>query len=177
MVALICSHPECSTPLAHNPRRKGTMCQRHASQVAALSIERRQKCSAAMKARLADPDERARISARCKAGWRRALAEKPALRAQLAETGRRLGKLNKGNTLTPAGSPSRVRAARKQSEFYIGWCPLEYRDDYRNLVKNHRITADDARRIILDQIAADARTFARTGVLPQSQRQATGGSL
>lgn len=99
------------------------------------------------------------------------------MRAQLAETGRRLGKLNKGNTLTPAGSPSRVRAARKQSEFYMGWCPLEYRDDYRNLVKNHRITAEEARRIILDQIAADARTFARTGMLPQSQRQAASGAL
>lgn len=170
MVALVCSHPECSTTLAHNPRRKGTMCQRHASQIVGRDPAKREKCRIAMKARMSDPDERAKNAARMKAGWRRALAEKPDLRARLVERGKKVGALNKGNILTPAGSPARRLAARKQSDFYMGWCPLEYRADYRSLVSNQRFRAAEAKRMILDQIAADARTFAKTGELPQSKR-------
>ncbi len=37
----------------------------------------------------------------------------------------------------------------------LGWCPPERRAEYRHLTRDKRIKAADARRIILDTIAAE----------------------
>ena len=168
-IKLACT--DCGKALGHNPRRKGTRCQPCSSRAIATDPAKREKCRMAMIQRLADPQERAKLSERCKRGWKAKFARDPEARARLVETGRRVGKLNTGNSLTPAGSPARIAAAAKQSEFYMGWCPIEYWDDYRRLVKTYGIRAADAKRMIEDQIASDLNRYVATGTLPQAQRQ------
>jgi hypothetical protein len=163
---------DCTKPLKPNPRRKGTRCQPCATRAMATDPAKREKCRVAMKKRLADPVERAKLSERCKRGWAAKFARDPEARARLIETGRRVGSLNKGHSLTPAGSPARIAAARKQSEFYMAWCPVEYRDDYHRLVRTYGVRAADARQMIEQQIAVDLGRYVATGQLQQSARPA-----
>src|SRR3546814_10269937 len=53
----------------------------------------------------------------------------------------------------------------------LSWCPPEYRDEYRRLTRAKMLPAAEARPIIEDMIAADARRYAATGILPQSARR------
>lgn len=55
----------------------------------------------------------------------------------------------------------RKRAGAKRTETTIGWCPPAYRDRYRALLQKHATTAADAKALILDEIAADARREVR----------------
>ncbi len=161
----------CGKALAVNPRRKGTRCRPCATSAVARDPAKRAKCSAAMKARLADPVERAKLVDRCKRGWAAKFARDPDARARLVETGRRVGSLNKGHSLTPAGSPARIAAAQKQSEFYMSWCPVEYRADYHRLVRSYRTPAAEARAMIEQQIDVDLGRYVATGQLQQTPRQ------
>ncbi len=68
-------------------------------------------------------------------GLQRALQEDPALRERLREHGCWIRTAHKGNFTQPAGAPQRQRAARAQSEFYLAWCPIEYRNSYRRPMK------------------------------------------
>lgn len=54
----------------------------------------------------------------------------------------------------------------------LAWCPLEYRGEYRRLTRIKHIAAPIARRMIEDMVAADLRSFQRTGRLPQQERMA-----
>ncbi|MCW2395868.1 MULTISPECIES: hypothetical protein [unclassified Sphingobium] len=88
---------------------------------------------------------------------------------RLRESGRRLGLLSKG-TVYPADMPSRRAATRKMVETKIGWCPIEYRAEYRRIARMSGISAAMARRMVEDMIAADARHYERTGELRQAAR-------
>lgn len=48
-----------------------------------------------------------------------------------------------------------VAAGKKISERKLGWCPLEYRGEYRRLIVSKGIKAAEARPIIMAQIKAD----------------------
>lgn len=163
----VCSEPGCDRPLAKNPRRKGTRCQRCAASAMSKSPEKRAKCAETMRARFEDPAYRELHRKRTAEGQRRAMAENPALVELRREQGRRVGKVW-GGAGGPPGSESRQKAARKQSEFYMGWCPIEYRPEYRRLIRNVGIRAAAARRMIEEQIELDLGKYARTGVLPVS---------
>lgn len=163
---------DCGRALAHNPKRKGTRCQPCAARALAASPEKRQKASEAMRRRFDDPAFRARQVRSMRAGLQRAMQDDPTIRERMREHGRRVGALNKGNLTRPAGSPERQKAARAQSEFYLGWCPLEYRDGYRRLVKSYGIKAADARRMTEELIAADTARYHATGELPHATRLA-----
>lgn len=52
----------------------------------------------------------------------------------------------------------------------LSWCPPEYRAEYRRLTRAKMIPAAEARPIIENMIAVDARRYAATGILPQSAR-------
>lgn len=163
---------DCGRALAHNPRRKGTRCQPCAARAFATSPEKRQKASEAMRRRFDDPAFRARQVRSMCAGLQRALNDDPTMRERLREHGRRIGADNKGNIIRPAGSLQRQKAARAQLEFYLSWCPLEYRDDYRRLVKSYGIKAAEARRMTEELIAADTARYHATGELPHATRLA-----
>ncbi len=163
---------DCRRPLAVNPKRKSTRCQRCAARAHATSPEKRQRCSQAMKRRFDDPVFRMKQIRSMATGLKRALDADPSIRERMREHGRRVGALHKGNLTRPAGSPERQKAARAQSEFYMGWCPLEYRDGYRRMVRIDGIKAADARRMTEELIEADQARYLATGVLPQARRAA-----
>lgn len=131
---------------------------------------RRAKASAAMKAYLADPDTLAAHKRRTGDGIRRAMIVDPEFAARKREEGRRLGLSGVAAAAHPAGSASRIDAGRKSGATKLAWCPPEYRDDYRRLIKVKGIPTAEARQIILSTVAADAERYRATGVLPQAQR-------
>lgn len=96
------------------------------------------------------------LIARRAASLRRRLATEPDLRsrynAQLDRT--RIGAANEYRL-------RRLRAAKQPA-----WVPVEFRDLYSALSKAG-LTPDEIRSAIDNQIAANARAFARTGKLPQ----------
>lgn len=117
----------------------------------------------------ADPEFRQLHIERTSAGTRASLLDPVKLKAR-QENGRRCGMLGLGVQRLGAGHPARIAAGRKLSETRMGWCPLEYRDEYRRLVRSKLVSAAEARRMIEDMIAADMDRYVATGILPQSQR-------
>lgn len=150
--------------------KKSPYCRRCIGRHVGRDPRRRAKVSAAMKAHLADPATLAAHKQRTGDGVRRAMIEKPGFAAARRELGRALGLTRKGIVNRPAGSQSRITAGRRSGATKLAWCPVEYRDDYRRLVKWQGVKAAEARRMIEAQITADATRYAATGVLPQSQR-------
>ncbi len=150
--------------------KKSPYCRRCIGRHNGRSPARRAKVSAAMKAYLADPTTRAAHAQRTGDGVRRAMVESPEFAATRRELGRRLGKSCAGHASRPAGSESRIVAGRRSGATKLAWCPVEYRDDYRRLVKWQGVKAAEARRMIETQIDKDAARYAATGVLPQSRR-------
>jgi DNA-directed RNA polymerase subunit RPC12/RpoP len=163
---------DCDKVLRHDPRRKGQRCQRCNARAMSQSPDKREKCRAAMKRRFDDPNYAAQHRAHCIAGQQAALTAKPGLRALRIELGRRVGSLGMGHTRKAAGSPERIAAGRKRSETVLGWCPVEYRPEYRWLRRQCQMTAAEARATVEQQIEKDRAEYLRTGRLPQSERLA-----
>jgi len=162
----------CSRTL--NPatrRRKTTLCKPCVARRLAADPAKLEKCRIAMKARLADPEEKARHVDRMINGIRRAMRENPEFAAQRRESGRRLGLRRLGAPSIPAGAEPRVRAGRKASATKMAWCPLEYREHYRTLQRQH-LGPGEARRLIEELIQKDRQRYRRTGQLPVSSREA-----
>jgi len=169
--ATICS--DCGTALKPNPRRLGTRCKPCGARHMAQSPEKREKCRVAMKRHFDEPGYYRLHCQRVGSGIRDALKD-PSRMEDLRERGRRCGLLRLGMTRHGAGSEPRVIAGRKRSETVLSWCPVEYRDEYRRLVRTKLIRAPEARRMVEDMIAADLARYAATGVLPQAARQGAG---
>lgn len=163
---------DCGQMLRRDPRRKGPRCQRCNARAMSQSPEKREKCRAAMLRRFDDPHYAARHREQCMAGQQAAMAAKPELRALRVELGRRVGRLGMGQTRKRAGSPERVAAGRKRSETVLGWCPVEYRPEYRRLRRQCPMSAAEARAMVEQQIEKDLTEYLRTGRLPQSERVA-----
>lgn len=169
--ASICS--DCGTPLNPNPRRLGTRCKPCGARAMARSPDKREKCRVAMKRRFDEPGYHSQHVARCTAGTREAL-KRPEFRAMRQEQGRRVGLLGLGKEKNAAGSPARVKAGLKRTETVMAWCPLEYRAEYRRLIRTKLVRAPEARRMVEDMIARDLDRYAATGVLPQAARLQAG---
>lgn len=60
------------------------------------------------------------------------------------------------------------RQRTNASRARLSWCPLEYRETYRYISQRQKLGAKEGRRIIEEQIAADAVKYARTGKLQKS---------
>jgi predicted RNA-binding Zn-ribbon protein involved in translation (DUF1610 family) len=163
---------QCGTLIAHNPQRKGTRCRLCCIVELAKSPDKRAKCSAAMRAKLADPVYRAKQTAAITAGIRNAIATRPELADAKREHGRRLAASRSGLNAIPAGSPARIRAAAKAAETKLAWCPDAYRAAYRNLMQKGGYAASEVRAIIEDQIVRDAtKAVAATAALSAFERQ------
>lgn len=162
---------DCGVARFSRKPKKSPYCRRCVGRHTGRDPARRAKCSAAMKALLSDPSVRAQHFQRSADGLRHKLRTDPAFAEMRREMGRRTGRLKLGHLATPAGSEARLRAGRAASATKLAWCPPEYRDDYRNLVKRQGIRAVQARKMIQETIAADARRYTATGVLPQTARR------
>lgn len=168
--ALVPTCADCGAPRFSTKPKKTPYCRACVRAHNARSPSRRAKASASMKARLADPHVRAEHIERAAEGLRRRIREDPAFAERRRAIGRRTGLLKRGMAQHPAGSPLRLANGRKSAATKLAWCPPEYRDEYRRLIKRQNIPAAEARPMIEDMIAADARRYAETGVLPQSAR-------
>lgn len=160
----VCS--DCPKPLARNPRRKGTRC------VACAARHRQSNLSDAQRRAIAD---------RCRAVWNR-----PGYRQHMAWAGsegqrRRLQdpeecarvQANCRRAQAMRGPPSaetRAKISRAKTEQFLGWCPLEYRGEYRALVSSKKLPAAEARALIEAQITADLKSYVATGILPVATR-------
>jgi hypothetical protein len=68
----------------------------------------------------------------------------------------------------------RKAAGAKISEHYMSWCPMEYRDTYREIKRKNALNKDEARAIIFDLIHTDrerAKRKARQSNLSLFERQ------
>ncbi len=164
-MSAVCSEPGCGAVLARNPRRKGTRCQRCAARTRVRSAEELAATGAKIRARYAEPGALTAHRARCRAAQIAAQARDPELLARRREQGRRNGRLHGNKGQTPERN---AKISRTQTERYLGWCPLEYRDEYRRLVRNAGLKAADARAAIEVQIEADLQRYLRTGRLQRS---------
>ncbi len=113
------------------------------------------KREAGIKASFADPMRRARAAATMRQNAAKANAN-PALRAWRVQNGKELAQhALRTPQARAAYLASRPIAEAKRIETMLGWCPLEYRDEYRRLTRSKRIPRLEARQLVLDMVAAD----------------------
>jgi len=109
-------------------------------------IVKAKKADAARR-RMKDPAYRARLVAQVVAAGHAARA-RPEFRKRLSE----MGRIAIRKAHTPEALAKRIakrpEATRKRTETMIGWCPPQYRDEYRRLSRQGNLRAADARRII-----------------------------
>ncbi|WP_257556449.1 hypothetical protein [Sphingobium sp. CFD-2] len=114
--------------------------------------EVREGLSRAMKAKLADPHERAAHIARTRRGRIERLARDPEFREMVRQQGKAVGALGLGGH-QPKGSPSRIAAGKAVTATKLADIPLEYRELHKKLRKEFGAT--ESRRMIRQQMAAD----------------------
>lgn len=138
--------PNCLSPDAC--QAKGP---RHCRQCACIAMNadpiRAAQVSADMKARLSDPEYKARHLAGLKRCW-----NDPANVEKRREAGRIYGPANILATRTPE---ARAKAGRAISRTKMGWCPLDLRPLYTKL--RNSFGAAKARNMIEEQMRVDAR--------------------
>lgn len=105
----------------------------------------------------------------------RALGEDPDINARRTQHFKDARYWEKG-VIASSKPEVRARAAKRASATRLAWCPPEYRDEYKRLIRTKRIPAVEARKIILSTIEADARRYRSTGVLPQAARAERAGA-
>jgi hypothetical protein len=155
----------CGEALCHNPRRKTTMCKRHAIEAAARDPARRAKVSASAKAKHADPEYRAKRAPMYAIVARRTLAERPELREVYRETMRR----NRRPGGSEPGTDERRRAKISELRTKLPDIPLEYREEYRRLSISDKIPKVDRVRMIQEQMQRDMKRYHETGELQASK--------
>lgn len=65
-----------------------------------------------------------------------------------------------------------ARRGRAIAAVKLSWCPIEYRDQYKHLVRFNHVKAVDARKMIEELIKADRARYLKTGQLPVASRAA-----
>lgn len=105
-----------------------------------------------------NPMFRARMSVKLSAGAKRRAAD-PVKGAKMREIGKERAKhLLSPEVFAKSQRPeARAAAGAKTREFWLGWCPQEYRARYKYLTANMKIRAAEARRMVEDEIKADQR--------------------
>jgi hypothetical protein len=91
------------------------------------------------------------------------------LRHRLATEPGMLARYRSQLAATRAGAANEYRIRRLRIAKLPDWVPVEFRDLYRELSRA-RLSPDEMRTAIDNQIEANARAFARTGRLPQHGR-------
>ena len=145
----VCS--DCSSPLADNPRRKGTRCRGCNSRHRQSSLSPAERAAIGERCRAAwdRPGHRERMSSVLSAGQRKRLAD-PVERARVQEICRRAQATNR-----PRSAEARAKISAAKTEMYLGWCPVDYRPLYRSLARTSRLGAAAARAAVLEQIEVD----------------------
>jgi len=158
-----------------NPRRKNTL-RRHCEHPDACRAKKRGRmCRPCVLVAInADPDIQARRLARSAATIRAKMSD-PEFAEKMRQNGLKHGVKNLRAAMPGFQTAEhRAKMSRLRTETMLGWCPLEYRDEYRRLCaagSSLRFSAAEARRIIEEQIEADRRRYLQTGQLQASKRE------
>ena len=135
--------------------------------------EFRAKRAAGIKKKFADPLYMAKVRANS-----RQIGLKYAKDEELQERRRAYGRyayatfLSKPEVREKNRQAVRERSAKTQRAKRMAWCPEKYWDDYRHLRKSKKLTAAEARQVILASIAAEKENErARIARLSPFERQ------
>lgn len=128
-------------------RNTSGLCRR-CSLVKTRSPEVRARAVATFRQVMSDPVRRAKMGKAVSEARRRRMATDPAFAAQCREAGRRLGLSGVG--LAAKTPETHKRAGQSVSNRRLSWCPPEYRDEYRRLLKNGMKKAE-AKPLILEK--------------------------
>jgi hypothetical protein len=114
---------------------------------------------AGMKRVFANPEHLEKMRKVIARNHAKARIEKPEFEAWLVNHGKELAKLLQTPEIKAKtfSEETRAKAAKAQSEAKLGWCPPEFRAEYRMLVRKKRMHSKDARPIIEAKAAEKAR--------------------
>lgn len=155
---------------------KSTRCRGCATRRVNASPEVAAARAAGIRAKFTDPAHLAKMQRVAKRNGETARAD-PAFRARLVEHGKRQ---RAGSLGTPqaraAYLASRPASGRKRTETVLGWCPPEYRDEYRRLNRSKYIPAAQAKQMILDMIEAERAKPAKLSPFERQERAMRNGA-
>jgi hypothetical protein len=129
------NHCLCGHLLNPEGQRKPTAtgkCRRCHLAAQRLDPDTTAKRIAALRARVSDPEVKARQRAGCRQGLRVYLAT-PEGRAERTASARKGGLAAKGACKLPAGHPIRMKAGANRVARYYAWCPPHFVDHYKFL--------------------------------------------
>lgn len=157
----VCS--DCPTPISRGSKGR---CRRCTNLILNADPERHAKAAASYRKRYrSDPAFREAVTQRNREGVARAMANNPRFVEARRENGRKAGRLNIHHSWTPE---VRARAGRTNSARRLAHIPADYRDLYRDLIKQD-LSAAERTRIVLEHAEADRLRAART--VQQSEQQ------
>jgi hypothetical protein len=139
----------CDTVLGH--RNASGYCKRHF--IANLSEEQEAKRREAF-CRYAS-ENRSKLAATIAENARKARENDPDLVARIRANAQQMQRMSKLPEHMAKRDPK--AAGEKCSATKLAWCPRSYRKEYRRLIVSKRFLRDDAKRIILEQVANDTR--------------------
>jgi len=156
---------ECGKQLERRKRSTSPrdLCAKHS----ASDPGRRQRISASITAKHADPNYSAKREAALRVAYQRMKREgHPVLKVWSDNL--RKWRINP----SVAGSEERRRATAKATATRLAHIPVEYRDEYRRLTKSDKMSAADATRMVLEQCDKDTKHFIATGEMVNMKRNA-----
>ncbi|WP_374651196.1 hypothetical protein [Rhizorhabdus sp.] len=161
--------PNCLIPTACQARTR-KHCRSCAAKAVAARPEERAKRSAVTKARF----QSAHFRAKHRRALERTYEEKrqdPEWLAKRQADGARLQEILsrpeiRAKTYSPEVNAKRGAACQER---WLGWCPPEYRAQYRRLVGSFKFKAAEAKQMILELVRADEEKL-RRGIVPESLR-------
>lgn len=168
------TRPFCQNVDACSARKPTTHCRSCAAFRLNADPEFAEKRREAIRKKFEDPAYLEEHRVRTRATNARIMAD-PEQRAKRVEGGRRsyqevLCRPDvRARTYSPEANAKRNMTCANTK---LAWCPVEYRDEYKRLIRTHLIKAADARRMIEEQIAADLRRYRATGELQRAKRAA-----
>jgi hypothetical protein len=146
---------DCGAPV--NPGRKTGRCRPCVARFLARDPATRAKTAVSMSRVWSDPAYKDRLSRKISAAQIASMAENQKLMRARRELGRKLALTGKGLAAQRADPNYPRRLAEAISDSKLSWCPREYRDHYRFLLRQKRFCAATAKEMILAKVEQDRR--------------------
>jgi hypothetical protein len=167
------SGPDCLSVDSCEGRKPGRNCRRCSLAKVNADPGVRAKRSANRAERMKDPIERAKV-ARYAAEGRNRWLQDPENMEKAREQGRWVARevLFRPDVRARNQAPEvRAAAGRKTSAKRLAFLPLEYRDNYRDLISKKRVPKAEAVPMMLETVERDTRRYLATGELQQTKRK------
>lgn len=128
------------------------------------SAEIKARRADAIRAKFRDPNHAAKMRVVARENGKKA-SQDPLHRQWLKANGKRLYRDILSRPDIREKNIAAIRAnSHKITEHFLGWCPPEWRDEYRYLIRTKRMLAAEAKAVILAQITAERERARRAAV-------------